>query len=154
MITLGENAYITLANFKAWCDLRNYNYSCKSDADISAAIVRASLDYIDSNYTFKGDRLDSAQAMQLPTNEVTIANIQNGAAQASWQALNSELFIDVTAQSKGYVTKEREKLDTLETETEYEESTAASYTHSTAQIDRFLSPYTISGYGFGVARVI
>ena len=154
MITLGENAYITLVDFKAWCDLRNYDYAAKSDDDISAAIVRASLDYIDTSYTFKGDKLDSAQPMQLPTDEVAIADIENGAAQASWQALNGELFVDVTAQSKGAVTKERKKLDTLETETEYEESTAPSYTHSTTQIDRFLSPYTVSGYGFGVARVI
>lgn len=152
-ITVGTNSYLTIEEFKAWADLRGKDYSSFDDNQISAALVVSSLDYIDPNYKFKGVKLDDNQSMGLPTSEVAIADIAGGASQAAWQALNDELLISPSANTLGQVTKQRDKLDVLETETEYQEGTAAFYTHDTTQIDRLLDPYTVGNIGGSMARV-
>lgn len=152
-VTVGTNSYLTLADFKAWADLRLNDYSAFTDPQIEAALVVSSLDFIDPNYNFKGDKLDDAQAMDLPTDEVAIDDIANGAAQAAWQQLNGELFISPTANSSGSITMQRKKLDVLETEVEYSENSAAFYKHDTTQIDKLLKPYVTSGAGGNMAQV-
>ena len=152
-IVVGENSYLTLAEFKAWADLRAKDYSAFTDPQIEAALVVSSVDFIDPNCTFKGDRVDDAQAMDLPTDEVAIADIANGASQAAWQQLNGELFINPTANSAGEVKMQREKLDLLETETEYKDKSAAYYTHDTTQIYNLLKPFlAVTGAGFRVVK--
>lgn len=152
-ITVGTNSYLTLAEFKAWADLRVKDYSSFTDAKIEGALVVSSLDFIDPNYKFKGDKADEDQPMNLPTDCVEIADISNGAAQAAWQALNDQLFISPTSTSNGQVTKKRRRLDDLETETEYEQGTASTYAHDTTQIDRLLAPYTVGNIGGNMSRV-
>lgn len=151
-VTVGVNSYLTLADFKAWADIRTNDYSGFSDEQIEAALVKSSVDFIDINYTFKGVKLDDTQAMLLPTNKVAINDIVNGASQAAWQALNSELFISPTANSSGQVTLQRDKLDVLETETEYSENSAAYYKHDTTQITRLLKPYISGQIGGNMAQ--
>lgn len=151
-LTVGINTYLTLAEFKAWADLRSKDYGAYSDSLIESALVISSLDYIDLNYTFLGIKLDYSQPMSLPTDQVSISDISSGAAQAAWQALTDELFISNVAQSNGQVTKQRDKLDVLETETEYAEGTASSYTHNTTQIDLALKPYLANAGGMGRIR--
>lgn len=152
-VIVGTNSYLTLAEFKAWADLRNKDYSAYTDTQIEAALVVSSLDYIDPNYVFKGDKVDGAQAMNLPTDKVSISDINAGASQAAWQALTDSLFISETANSAGQVTKQMDKLDVLETETEYAEFSAKSYKHDTTQIDRLLKPYVLSGAGADFGRI-
>jgi len=152
-ITVGTNTYLSLADFKAWADLRLKDYAAFSDAQIEAALVVGSVDFIDANYNFKGKQVDKVQPMKLPTDLVAITDINSGAAQAAWQALNNELFISPTANSDGMVIKQRDKLDALETETEYSEKSAAYYKHDTTQIDRLLKPYTTGSIGGNMARV-
>ena len=148
MLTLGENSYITLAAFKSWADARLKDYSSFTDTQIEAAVVVASVDFIDVSYKFKGVALVESQSMQLPTDLVTIENIENAAAQATWQALNNELFISPTANSSGQVIKQRDKLDVLESEVEFAANSAAYYKHSTSLIDGLLRKYTV-GSGMG-----
>lgn len=152
-VTVGTNSYLTLSEFKAWADLRGKDYSSFTDDQMNAALVVSSLDYIDPNYKFKGINIEDVQAMNLPTDEVAISDIANGASQAAWQALNDELLISPSANTLGQVTKQRDKLDVLETETEYQEGTAAFYTHDTTQIDRLLDPYTVGNVGGNMGRV-
>ena len=151
-IIVGENSYLTLQEFKGWADLRLNDYSSFTDAQIEAALVKSSLDYIDPNYTFKGAKVDDSQPMSLPTDEVEISDILNGAAQAAWQDLNGELFISPTTNSSGQLKMSREKLDVLETEVEYAENTAYSYTHDTTQIRKLLNPYLAGGGGVRSVR--
>lgn len=145
-LILGENAYIELADFKAWCDLRAYDYSGYTNAQIEAAIVVSSSDYIDVTYDFKGEPESSSQQMQLPTSEVAIADIEKGAAQAAWQQLTGLLFVEQST-SSGEIKRERKKLDVMEVETEYQDSSAATYTYSTTTISRLLAPYLAGGGG-------
>lgn len=146
-IVVGENGYISLVDFKAWADARGYDYSAKADTQIEQAITVSGVDYIDTEYTFKGLPLDMTQAMQLPTDLVTIENIRLGAAQAAWQQLNGLLFVVQTqASASGEVKKIRKKLAGLETETEYTERSDLEYTYDTSLIDRLLNKYlAVSG---------
>lgn len=99
MATVGTNSYISLTDFKSWADLRAYDYSAYTDDQINAAAVVSAVDFIDPNYEFKGTKLDSAQPMDLPTDEVAIDDIQNGAAQATWQQLTGILFVKQSSDS-------------------------------------------------------
>ena len=110
-------------------------------------------DFIDVNYTFNGEPLSDTQPMQLPTDEVTITDIEKGAAQAAWQQLTGVLFVDQSTQSvNGQIKMQRDKLDKLETEVEYTEGTQSTYTLSTQTIDRLLKPYIVGQSGY--ARVL
>lgn len=149
-LTLGANAYISLADWKAWADERVYDYSSYTDSQIEGAIVVASVDFVDANYTFKGGPLDESQVMQLPTDDVAIDDIKKAMGQAVWQQLRGLLLIDAESISQqGQVTKKREKLDVLEEETEYQESSERTYSMPTGTIDRLLKPFVIAG-GAGI----
>ena len=140
MIGIGVNGYIDVAEFKLWADARGYDYSAKTDQQIEQAITIASVDYIDTRYVFKGVKLDAAQAMQLPTDEVAIADIALAANQAVWQQLSGALFADPIASTgaAGDVTMERKKLDALETEIQYSHGSQRRFALNNALIDSLL----------------
>jgi hypothetical protein len=156
MATVGFNSYISLADFKAWADLRAYDYTSYTDAQIEAATVVSAVDFIDPNYTFKGTKVSDTQPMDLPTSEVAIADIANGAAQATWQQLKGFLFVDQSTQSvNGKVTSESKSVGSLSKSVDYEEGTALSTTYNTTQITNFLKPYLAAGSGsFDSLRVL
>lgn len=144
-ITLGTNGYISVADFKAWSAARGYELFDFIDSEIEAAITISSFDFIDQSFTFKGTADSSTQAMQLPTDEVAIADIANGAAQATWQQLNGLLFVTQTATgSAGDVIMQKDKLDVLETVTQYAEGSSRKFTHSTSLINQLLAKYITS----------
>jgi hypothetical protein len=149
-LTVGTDAYISLADFKSWADDRAYDYSSFTDTAIEAAIRIASVDFINVNYTFKGDALSDSQPLQLPTDEVAIADILNGAAQASWQQLKGRLFVDVTEVGQtGQVVSETKKVASLSTSTTYAEGYQYTNVYPTTRIDDFLKPYTVAIGGLG-----
>lgn len=154
-LTVGENTYLSLADYKAWLDLRNYNYADFDDTQLEASLVVSSLDYIDPNYKFKGQKLDESQLMSLPTDEVSISDIKSGAGQAAWQQLNGYLFVDMTTQSaSGDIQSESKQLATLSKSVTYADGSAKGSTYSTTLIRRFLSPYVIGGStGSAIYRV-
>lgn len=146
MITLGTNGYIELSDFKAWADARAYDYSGYTDTQIEAAITVSGVDFIDTTYRFKGSPVSDSQPMQLPTDQVAIVDIKNGAAQAAWQQLQGLLLVAQTAASaNGQVIRQMDKLDVLETETEYAEGTQRTTTYNTTLLSRMLAPYTVAG---------
>lgn len=149
-IVLGDNGYISVAGFKAWADARAYDYSSYTDPQIEAAITISGVDFIDANYTFKGVKQDETQAMQLPTDEVEIADIENGAAQAVWSQLQGQIFVNAAdIQQSGAVKRQRDKVGSLETETEYADGGSYTYTYPTARIDNLLRPYLQNSSQFG-----
>jgi len=150
-LTLGENAYITLADFKAWADARGYDYGT-DDAVIEAAIVIASVDFLDAQYTFKGDQEVDGQPMQLPTDFVSIADIENAAAQAAWLQFNGRLFVDpLEVGQKGAVTSETKQVGSLSTSTSYAEGYQYTTTYPTTSVDRLLRAFTVGG---GLGKVV
>lgn len=65
------NAFVSVADFKAYCDLRGLGYSDYSDAQIEQAIVRAT-DYLSNSFAWQGWRVKErgasggAQALAWP----------------------------------------------------------------------------------------
>ncbi|MBW2636053.1 MAG: hypothetical protein JRC86_00760 [Deltaproteobacteria bacterium] len=62
-------AYVSVAEFKAFCDDRGIDYSAKSDQEIEQAIVRAT-DYTDGRWTYEGFKYDEEQSTEVPRREV------------------------------------------------------------------------------------
>jgi len=156
MATVGENSYISVADFKAWADLRGYDYTSYTDANIEAASVITAVDFIDPTYTFKGTIVDEAQKMQLPTDEVSIDDIQNGAAQAVWQDLKGFLFVAMESQDiNGQIASEDKSLGSLSKSVSYVEGTARTTKYSTNIISNLLRPYlSTASSGFNSLRVL
>jgi hypothetical protein len=145
-LTLGTNAYIELATFKAWALERNIELYDYLDSEIEAAIV-ASSDYLDAYYKFKGDAVDADQAMQLPTGDVAIADIAKPACEAAWLQLRSLLSVDSsTLDTKGVIESESKSLDGVGSKsTTYAKGTAQNYKRNTPLLDRMLSKFTGGG---------
>lgn len=142
-VTVGTNGYITVTDFKAWADSRGYTYG--ADELVEAAIVVASVDFIDTNYKFRGDPLSPTQEMQLPTNEVAIEDIQNAAAQAAYLQLIGRLFVDPANLGQGgQITSESKKLGTLSTSTSYAEGYQYTTLYPTISIDNLMKKYIVS----------
>lgn len=156
MATVGVDSYISIENFKLWAGARGYDYFGYIDSEISAATVRTAIDFIDPSYTFKGTKSDELQTMQLPTTEVSIANIQNAAAQAVWQDLKGFLFVAMESQSvNGQIASEDKKLGPLSKSVSYVEGTARTSEYSTSIIDNLLRPWLANiSNGFNSLRVL
>lgn len=156
MATVGVNSYISVDDFKTWADLREYDHSGYLDSAISAATVKTAIDFIDPNYTFKGYKSDEGQTMQLPSSEVSIADIQNAAAQAVWQDLNGKLTVDMMSQNiNGQIESEDKKLGSLSKSVSYVAGTAKTTKYNTSVIDSLLRPYlSAASGGFNSLRVL
>lgn len=148
MPTLANDSYATAAEYEAYALARGITViSAQLDADLVL-----SADFIDTYYNFKGDVLDEAQPMKLPTDEVTIDNIKKGALKAVEMQQAGLLTLDLAATQAGAVKRVMEKVDVLETETEYVDGTQQLYRRKTPELDRLLRPFTIGGNG-GLVRV-
>jgi len=66
-IIVGANAYITVAEFKAYHDARGGSYVGKSDPDIEKAIILAT-DYLDDRFNYVGRRRNLEQDTAWPRN--------------------------------------------------------------------------------------
>lgn len=156
MATVGTNSYISVADFKIWADLFGYEIFDYLDSEISAATVRTAINFIDPNYTFKGSKSVDTQAMQLPTTEVAIADINNAAAQAVYQDLKGFLFVAMESQNvNGQIASEDKKLGSLSKSVSYVEGTAKTSEYNTTIIDKLLRPFlSVSSSGLSSLRAL
>jgi len=149
-VTVGTNAYISLADFKAWALERNRDISAYTDAQIDGAIVESSVDYINVQYRFKGDKIDEAQALALPTDEVVIGDIKAAAALAAWLTLQGRLFVDpAEVSANGAIAAESSGVGSLRESITYRGGSTLYYSSAT-RIDDLLRQFTISG-GLGTS---
>ena len=123
------NAYISVADFKAYHDDRGNAYSA-SDTEIEQAIVRAT-DYMDSRWTFAGAREDIDQSTECPRSGVydsrtgfTVdpypTELTEAAAEYTMSALAGSLYAAPNIDNTGLKVKiTKKKVAVLETETEY-----------------------------------
>ena len=135
-------SYTTLAQYKTWADARGYTYPV--DAEIDAAIVIAT-DFIDSRYTFKGDALSDSQELQLPTDEVAIADIEKAANQATYLQLLGRLTVDPSTLTTSQVVGESKQVGSLSKSTSYAERATYTTTYPTTSVDKLLRPFVVGG---------
>lgn len=150
-----SNAYADLAEFKAHYDLRGVDYSAYDDADIEAALITCTIDFMDVYYCYKGAALNEEQALSLPTNEVGInKDIKNACCNGALLHLQGLLLIDESLINPlGEVKRVMSKIDVLEDEVEYQDGTQQTYKRNTAIIDRLLNKYLSGGGGVNLVRV-
>lgn len=150
-----SNAYADLSEFKAHYDLRGVDYSQHTDADIEAALIVCTIDFMDVYYCYKGTKLNEDQALSLPTDEVGInKDIKNACCNGALLHLQGLLLIDESQiNPMGEVKRTKSRLDVLEKEIEYQDGTQQTYKRNTAIIDRLLNKYLANGGGATLKRV-
>lgn len=148
-ITLGTNAYITAAEYESYADERGI---LPNAVTLDADIIK-SADFIDTYYNFKGEVVTEGQPMKLPTDQVTIANIKKAALKAVEMQQAGLLTLNLAGVETGLVKRLMEKVDVLETETEYVEGSQQTFKRRSPELDMLLRPYTIGGTNGGLVRV-
>ncbi len=139
------NVYADLADFKVWADNRSMDYAVFSDPQIEGALVVAT-EWLDAHYTFKGQALSDTQALSLPTDTVSI-NRSVVAATCHVAHYHLSGLLTPSATTVG-IKSVRKKLDTLETETVYQDGVTQKQSY--ALVDSLLKKYTVIGGGVGV----
>lgn len=148
-ITVGTDAYISLADYKKWADARGYTYG--TDDVVEAAIVIAT-DFMDATYTFRGQPVSDNQPLQLPTNEVAIADIEKAIAQAVYLQLLGRLTVDPSTLTTAVITGESKQVGSLATSTSYAERARYTTTYPTTSVDKLLRGFVVSQGLGSVAR--
>ena len=143
------NAYIDADELDAYAALRGIDLTAYDTAAKEAAIITCTIDFMGVYYCYKGDQLNDDQSLSLPTDLVGInKDIKNSCANGSVLQLKGLLLIDTSISSQlGDVKSQMDKLDVLETKTEYVEGSANNYKRDTPIIDRLLSKYLCLGGG-------
>ena len=142
-ITIGVNAYVTAEQYEAYADERGI---ISDPVNLDSDIIK-SADYIDTYYRFKGELVDPVQSMKLPTDQVTIAQIKKAALKAVEMQQAGLLTLDLASVAAGQVKRVMEKVDVLETETEYVEGSQQSFKRKAPELDMLLRPFTVGGTG-------
>lgn len=153
------NAYISLAEFKAYWDDRGYDYSSITDENIQIAIIKAT-DYIENRYRkrFRGTREFTAQALSFPRLrlydedgrlvEGLPTRLKNATAEYAKRAITAELAPDPTIDDRGQkVTRFREKVGPIEEETQYSEAGGIAIYRPYPAADALLQEYIMPAGG-------
>jgi len=150
---VSANCYLSEAELDSYALLRNIDLSSYSTTDKEAAIYISANDFIDALHDFRGVKVDADQGMKLYTDIVTFdiasKDIKNANACTAILQLQGLLFVQTSTDDKdGEVKSQMDKLDVLETKTEYVEGTAISGgTYDTTVADKLLRPYLAFGGG-------
>lgn len=137
------NSYCDLVKFKEYCDTLALDYTEWTDTQIEGALITATTLFIDIEYQFKGVQLNPDQALQLPTDTVSInAMVIAATVHCAIFHLNGVLL---PSGNDGLIKRVKEKIDVIETETEYQDGTYTKQSFS--MIDGLLRKYTVSGQG-------
>jgi len=111
-------SYLSVSDFKAYCDNRGMSYASQTDAVIEQKL-RIATGYIDTVKRYKGQRLLSAQSLEFPRASLTdwggIAvegvpgRVKQACAELAYKAFTENLYTDldrggmVTSQSVGQI---------------------------------------------------
>lgn len=152
-IVLGGNAYTTLAAFKAWAALRDFDLAAYTDPVLEAAIIVSSLDFIEPNYQFIGNKATTTQTMSLPTTLVTIPDVENPVCYTVYQYIQGQLFINASELTNSEIVSVSSKLGPLTKSTAFRAGSRATYVKPTQKIDRLFNKFvTSSGFGLEIRR--
>lgn len=110
------DSYVSVADFKAYCDGRGYSYTGITDAVLEQKL-RLATDYVDTIFRYKGVRLVNGQSREFPRStliddsgyEVTglPARVVRATCELAFKATSEDLYVDldrggrVTSESVG-----------------------------------------------------
>ncbi len=150
----GANAFVSVAELNDYMSDRGEDIYANIDSEKQAAIIKASQDYIDTFFTFKGDSLTDTQGMQIPTDEVALnADIKRACCMSAILDLKGRLFVDPTSINTQTIVEEESRVGSLMDKTVYTDN-GQGYTtkYPTTAIDRILNKYTNSSGLGGIVR--
>lgn len=108
--------------------------------DTLASDIVLSADFIDTYYTFKGSPLQAYP--QLPTDEVTVADIERGALKAVELQQAGRLALDTAALTGGMITSETKSLDGVGSKSvSYVAGSQVTYKPRVPELDLLLRPF-------------
>jgi hypothetical protein len=163
----GANGYVSVAEFKSYCDARLKVYAPKTDQEIEAAIVVASM-FADMRFTYKGYRVEEGQLTEFPRTalyddrddlvEGIPALFKQGVIEYAFRALRTDLWADPTRDASGaFVTERSEKVGPVEESVKFDPSTVGqmpSYPYADRLISaRGITVSSQSGGGISVGEV-
>lgn len=116
---LAATGYVSVAEFKAWCDQRLKVYTGKTDDQIGAAI-NAGAEHLDATYQFHGYRKDKAQEREHPRENLWDSRgdkvdgvhkaVKDANCELGFRALNGvDLFPDPVRDGSGRVVKQKDE---------------------------------------------
>ena len=129
-------SYITSAQYEAYAEARGIavNY-----ATLDGDLVK-SADFIDIYYTFKGTTQQTTA--QLPTDEVTIADIERGALKAVELQQAGRLRLNTSTLVNGMIESESKSLDGVGSKsTTYVAGSQSTYKPKAPELDLLLRPF-------------
>jgi hypothetical protein len=98
------DSYVSLADFKAYCDGRGYGYTGSAD-DVLEQKLRLASDYVDTIFRYKGMRLVNGQAREFPRTsliddsgyEVTgvPGRVLRATSELAFKGLTEDLYVDL-----------------------------------------------------------
>lgn len=143
------NALIDLNFLSDYASNRNIDLSAYPlDAQKQGAIVIASVDYCDTYFTFSGEKLNTDQGMQIPSNKVPLNNqIKTAIAMAAVLHLQGRLFVLATDVDRKALTSESKGVGPVSESKTYSENWQYTTKYPTGTIDRILNKYSIGGFG-------
>lgn len=155
------NSYATVAELKAYFDLRGFSYAGKTDDQLASALIQAT-DYIENKYRgkFKGkiEFPDTPQALSFPRlclydlNGVVVEGVptrlKNATIEYAKRALTALLAPDPTTGDSGaYVASQTETIGPITESVTYANGGIPSITKAYPAADKYMVDYVASSSG-------
>jgi hypothetical protein len=97
-------SYLTVADFKAYCDARGIPYTGKGDPEIEQKL-RIATGYIDTVERYKGSRVKDTQSLEFPRDGLTDwgglvvtgvpGRVKQACAELAFKAFSENLYVDL-----------------------------------------------------------
>lgn len=155
----GANSYATVSEADDYHEDRGNTSWTGTDEAKQAALVKAT-DYIEGRWagSFKGQKeFNTDQPLSFPRSYLYDRNgdlvegvpdkLKAAVFEYALRALTTSLFVDPSATSTQQISRLREKIGPIETETYYAEGSVASTTKAIPAADYFLKDFVVSGSG-------
>lgn len=151
----GAVSYASVAELRDYASYR-YDVTTKADSELEAALVVASVDWVDGQHTFSGYPLTETQGLDFPIAGVGLpANIKNAAMKAALLQLQGLLMVDLASiSSNGTVESESKSVGPLSKSVTYKSSSSQIYSRILpSDLTRLLTPYLYQSGGQLVYRL-
>ena len=151
------NCYISEAELDAHALMFNIDLSAYATEKKQASILKSANYFIDAKHKIAGVKISSTQGMKfytsLATFDIASKDVKTVNSMTAILDLQGRLFVVTSVADKdGQVKSQMDKLDVLETKTEFVEGTAISGgTYDTSIADDLLRPYLAFG---GTSRLV
>ncbi|MGB2063506.1 MAG: DnaT-like ssDNA-binding protein [Marinomonas gallaica] len=145
----GATSYASTAELDAYAFLMSDGLTEFTSPQKQAALVRASIFYIDG-FNFPGKPLSDVQGLKLPTETVALNNdIKRAVLAAAVLQLQGRLFVDPQDIEQRGIVSESSSVGSLSDSVTYADTASYTSKYPTNAIDKLVRPYTNNVGGLG-----